>query len=328
LSSLATAAGPPSAARGVFGHGLRTGLVLVAGGLVFGLLAGELVASGHSAEVLALSAVLIPIAIWNRPQLGPVVLLSASVLVQQVVETDVTVTEAGVGIVRPAPPPPITSHIPLFQGIGSFHLEPADLVLLMVAIIYLARTDASTRCWPRTHVARAVGALLGCVVLGIFIGMTHHGSLREALMEARPYVYLSSAYLLTAVLVRTHSAMRTVLWAFVIATSLRALQGIYVFIRVIGWKPRPEAILGHEDAYIFGVYILMVAALWLFGARGGLPQRPAPAALCADQRRAAGAWFGNRHGAARGKPHHGKRPRRTGRDGGRRSGQRRLCPQR
>lgn len=270
MTSLATAAGPPSAARGGVGLALKAGLLLLGGGLLFGFLAGDFAASGHSAEVLALAGVLIPVAVWHRPQLGPVVLLTAAVLVQQVVDTGITVTEAGVGIVPNAPPPPITSHIPLFQGLGSIHLEPADLLLLMVAIVYIARTDAATRCWPRSHVSRAMAALLGCVVLGIFIGMSHHGAIRESLMEARPYVYLASCYVLTAVLVRTRSAIRTVLWAFVIACGLRALQGIYVFIQIMSWKPRPESVLSHEDAYIFGVYILLVAVLWLFDLRGSL----------------------------------------------------------
>ncbi len=248
------------------------GLALVAGGVIFGLLAGDLAAGGHSLDVVALAAVLVPVVFWKRPQLGPAVLLAAAVLVEQVVATALpsAVNEPGVGALLPTPNIPITSHIPLFQGIGSFHLEPVDLLLLMMGVIYLLRTTPETRNWPRSHVSRAVGALVGSVALGIFIGTGHHGQLRVSLMEARPYVYLAATYALTATLIRTHSAIRAVLWGFVVATGLKALQGVYIFIEVRNWHPRPDAVLGHEDAYTFGIYILLVVALWLFEVPGRL----------------------------------------------------------
>ena len=140
----------------------------------------------------------------------------------------------------------------------------------MMVLIYLARTKPWTRNWPRSHVSRSMAALLGTVMIGIFIGISHHGQLRVAFMEMRPYIYLGVAYLLAAVLVRTRSTLITVVWAFVISTGLKAFQGIYVFYHVRNWQPRPESVLGHEDAYTFGVFVLLVAALWLFDARGRL----------------------------------------------------------
>ncbi len=268
----AVAAAPPSAVRGGAVRGLMFGFALLVGGLIFGLVAGDLAAAGHSLDVVALAAVLLPVLFWKRPQFGPVVLLAAAVLVEQVVATPLTtaVDEPGVGAVLPIPNIPITSHIPLFAGIGSFHLEPADLLLLMIGVIYLLRTTPQTRNWPRTHVSRALAALLGSVALGIFIGMGHHGQLRVSLMEARPYVYLAATYVLTATLIRTHSAIRAVLWGFVVAAALKAVQGVYIFIEVRNWHPRPDAVLGHEDAYTFGIYILLVVALWLFEVPGRL----------------------------------------------------------
>jgi hypothetical protein len=61
-----------------------------------------------------------------------------------------------------------------------------------------------------------------------------------------------------------------VIWAFVIGTGLKAAQGIYVFIQVRNWQPRPEAVLGHEEAFTFGVFIILVGALWLFRVDGRL----------------------------------------------------------
>ena len=269
MTSVPVASAWSSGARGPGLRALRLGFALVAGGLLFGLLAGDLTATGHAKQVIGLAVVLLPVAVWRRPQLGPVVFLAAALLIEQVGLSTAPAVEQGVGIL-PSVNIPITSSIPLFAGIGSVHIEPADLLLLLVAIIYLARTDAHTRHWPRTHVTRAVGALLGTALLGIVIGVAHHGSLRESLMEARPWVYLGATYFLTAVLIRSHSALRAVLWAFVIATSVKAFQGIYVFLHVRNWHPRPESVVGHEAAYYFAVFAFLVAALWLFDVPGRL----------------------------------------------------------
>jgi hypothetical protein len=266
LTTIPAAPAWPWGAGGQGSRALKLGFALAAGGILFGLLAGGLIASGHTGAVFALAVVLLPVALWRRPQLGPVVLLATALLIEQLGQSTVP---SGVGVL-PSVNIPITSNIPLFAGIGSVHIEPADLLLLMVAVIYLARTGARTRYWPHTHVTRAMGALLGMVVLGIAIGLAHHGSLREALMEARPFVYLAATYLLTAVLIRTHSALRTVLWAFVLATGVKALQGIYVFLRVRNMQPRPESVIGHEAAYFFAVFMFLVAALWLFDVPGRL----------------------------------------------------------
>jgi hypothetical protein len=247
-------------------------MAVVVGGLLFGLFAGDMIASGHTGKVFVLAVVLLPVVLWKRPVAGPILLLTAAVLVEQVGQSvlPTDVNQPGTGSVVLTPAAPITSHIQLFRGLGSLHIEPIDLLVLMVALIYLARTRPGTRCWPRTHVSRAVGALLGSVMVGIIIGEAHHGALRVALMEARPYIYLGATYFLTATLVRNHSALRAVLWALVIATGLKAVQGIFIFIQVRNWHPRPEAVLGHEDAYTFGLFLILVAALWLFQVDGRL----------------------------------------------------------
>ena len=175
----------------------------------------------------------------------------------------------GIGDVLPPPPLLITSHVHIFEGIGSIHLEGADLLLFLVALVFLWRTKPAERAWPHSHVSRSLAWLLGAVLLGIFVGISHHGQMRVALMESRPYVYLAAAYVLTATLVRTRSALRGVLWAFVIASGLKAIQGVYEFFLVMSWHPRPEAVMGHEDAYTFGVYIFLVVSLWLFQAPMG-----------------------------------------------------------
>jgi hypothetical protein len=244
---------------------------LAAGGVLAGLIAGELVAGGHSVDVLGLAVVLLPVAIWKRPHTGPIVLLVAAVLIEQVQATGDNVTVATGAALITTPHIPITQSIPLYRGIGSIHLEGADLLLLMIALIYLIRSvDWGPRPWPRSPVGLGVLSLLGAVLLGILIGLSHHGQLRVALMEARPYVYLAASFLLTSLMIRRRSTLHTALWAFVLAVAFKALQGLYVFVKVRSWHPRPEAVLGHEEAYLFAVYILLVLALWLFGVEGRL----------------------------------------------------------
>ena len=239
---------------------------------MLGLIAGYLVAKGKPQDIIGLAAiVLLPVAVWRRPQLGPVVLLLAALLIEQ----DPATTLAGPVIqnVVTAIPlyVPITGRIPLFAGLGSIHLDPSDLLLLMIAIIYLVRTGALTRAWPRSHLAKAMGALMGALLLAILIGVSHHGSIREALQQIRPYTYLAAAYFLTAVLIRTRSALRAVLWAFVVGCGLKAAQGVWFFIATTShMTPRPDSVIGHEVAYFFAVFMFLVAALWLFNVPGRL----------------------------------------------------------
>lgn len=271
MTAIASAAEPQGGFRGA-AHSFTRALLLVVGGAVFGLLAGNMAVKGKPLDAFVLVVVLLPVALWRRPQLGPVVLLSAAVLIEQVVSAPSSQLGfvPGVGEVQPPPPLPITSHIPVFAGLGSLHVEPADLLLLTVGAILLLRTKPETRNWPRTHVSASMKALLGAVFLGLFMGMAHHGQLRVSLMESRPYVYLGATFVLTATLIRTRAAVRGVLWAFTIASGLKAVQGIYEFFLVRNWHPRPEAVLGHEDAYTFGMFIVMVAALWLYRVDGRL----------------------------------------------------------
>lgn len=251
---------------------VKIGLWLTAGGLLFGALAGALGAAGHIPYVLGLAVVLLPVLLWKRPELCPGVLVVAAVMVEQVglsvSTTDATPPDvAGVAL---TPNIPLTPHIPLFRGLSSLHLEGADVLLLMLFVVYLARSAGVTRPWPRSQLSASIYSLLGVVAFGVVIGISHHGSLRTALMETRPFVYLAAAYLLTTLAVTNRRALFSLLWAFVIATALKAAQGIYVWTSVRNMHPRPESMVGHEVAYIFGVYILLVAALWLFGVKGKL----------------------------------------------------------
>src|SRR5207253_2212364 len=65
-------------------------------------------------------------------------------------------------------------------------------------------------------------------------------------------------------------ALHTVLWAFVLGSGIKAVQGILLFLRVHHMVPRPEVILGHEESLFFGLFVLLTLALWLYDVRGPL----------------------------------------------------------
>jgi hypothetical protein len=89
-------------------------------------------------------------------------------------------------------------------------------------------------------------------------------------MEARPFVYLAATYVLTSVLITSRAAIRAVLWGIVVAGGLKATQGLLVFLSVRQMRPRPEAVLGHEEAFFFALFVFLVAALWLYDIPGRL----------------------------------------------------------
>ena len=229
---------------------------LLAAGLLAGGLAGYLGSSGSFTHVLALGVVLLPVALWKRPYIAPAVLLGAAVLVEQ----------GGA-----SPHIPITSKIPMFQAVGPGHIQGSDVLLLTVLFIYLVKgKDWATPLIPRSHVSLAVRAVLGCVVLAVVVGQVHHGDLRTGLMQARPWVYLAATYFLTSAFVRDRRAIRAALWTFVGAVGFKALQGSYVWISNRHMVPRPESYISHEASYFFVIFVVLVAALWLFDHRGRL----------------------------------------------------------
>jgi hypothetical protein len=295
LSSLAAPA-PPLRTAGR-SPAPRFGVVIAVAGVLFGLAAGELVAAGQSSKVSALAVVLVPVLVWKRPQLAPVVIIVGALSIEQFGQT----LEPGAeGVAAPVVAAlsahiPVTAQIPLFHGIGSLHLSPADVLLVMLSVIYLAKTPAAARRWPRSPFAMTLLALLGAVVLGIFVGALHHGQVRVALMETRPYFYMASTYVLVSMFVTSRAALQAVLWAIVLTTGLKAVQGLYIFATIRHVHPRPEAVLGHEEAFFFSMFILLTLALWLFGPRGRLRSTATwllPIVLAADlanNRRA--AWI-------------------------------------
>jgi RodZ C-terminal domain len=237
----------------------QVGLLVGGGSVLAGLVAGHLIESGHAAAVAAIALVLLPVFLWRKPQHGPVVLLVAALLVEQFGYT--VGPRAGAA----------TAQIPLFQGIGPLHINPADLLLCLLFAMYVARHGLeSTRPLPRTAIAKCLYALLGVVILGVVVGKLHGGQIRFAFTETRPYAYLVATFVLASVLLTTRAAVRALLWAFVAAIGFKAGQGLLIFLSVRHLAARPEAVLAHEEALFFALFLLLALALWLFEVEGML----------------------------------------------------------
>ena len=60
------------------------------------------------------------------------------------------------------------------------------------------------------------------------------------------------------------------LGTFVGAVGVKSVQGIYVWIASHNEVPKPDSYISHEASYFFVIFLLLVAALWLFDQRGKL----------------------------------------------------------
>jgi hypothetical protein len=238
---------------------VRLGVFLAGGSLLGGLLAGQLVASGHPFVVVGLAAAILPVLLWKRPELGPTVLLVGGLTVEQF------------GYTIGARGGAATAKIPLFHGVGGLHINPADILLALLFGIYLVkRGTGAVRSWPRSPMATSVIWVLVAVLYGLVLGKLHGGTIRFAFTEIRPYVYLSATFFLASVLVTSRAAFRAVLWAIVISVAFKAAQGLLLFMSVRRLSVRPDAVLGHEEALFFALFFLLVLGLWLFEVSGTL----------------------------------------------------------
>ena len=228
---------------------------VVCGSLLVAVAAGELVAHDRGALVLALVGVLIPIVLWQKPSLAPVLLVAVALTIEQYPEI------AAPGAAG------ATARIPIFHGMGGVRLS--DLLLALTVAIYVAKRGTGVvREWPRSPMTCALGAFLATVAVGVGLGVATGGSVAVALAEVRPFVYLGLAYLVASTAITTRRAVRAVLWAFVLGSGLKAFQGIYIFLSVRHLSPRPEAVLGHEESLFFALFVLLTIALWLYAVPG------------------------------------------------------------
>ena len=270
------------------------GLVASAAALLLGLLAAELALSGHVVLIAILAGVAFPIIVWRRPEVGiaSFVLLATSIEQFPIEQTPLSSLPAAI----------VTDQIPLFisfngaLGVPGVMISPLEIALFVTLLVWIMKGIVErTLHLPRSYLAIGLVIFTAVLVFGEVQGLIHGGSFRESVDELRPWLYLMLLFLVASQLLQRPAALRPILWAFVIGTGLKGVQGTIRFVLLRSAIPRPDAILAHEEAFFFALFIVLVAALWLFKEQGRLrliATALLPAVLIADlgnNRRA--AWL-------------------------------------
>ena len=234
--------------------------VLLLAAVVLGLFVARSVQGSHPVLALLTPLVLVPFALWASPTGGLVAGLVAAVTVEQFAYQ--VGPRAGAA----------TSKIPFFHSItpGS-GVTPAELFLGALLLSWaLQQLRAGEPLLHNSPVGRRLAAFCGLTVVYVGVGLARHGSLKAALWEIRPLFYLAIMFVLASSLLTTTRAVRAVLWTLVLGSGTKALYGVVIFLSVRHVQPRPEAVLGHEESYFFGLVVFLVIGLWAFGVPGRL----------------------------------------------------------
>lgn len=248
---------------------LAVGVLGGALALVIGMLAGSLSASGRLSGVLIIAGLGLPILIWKWPQASLIIALLMATLVEQF--------PLDAYPLRSLPAPMFTDRLALFQslndadGVSGVLLNPIELLVLLTLLIWLMRAILDrTFKLPRSYLALGFVMLLGLAMFAEVRGLAAGADLRETLRELRPFVYLGVFYVLGSQLLTRRGALRALLWAVVIGSGVKGVQGTYQYLAVRNTLPRPEAVLAHEEAVFLGIFLLLTAALWIFDGKSRL----------------------------------------------------------
>ena len=236
--------------------------LLVGGAAIIGPLVGTLAVSGHLQYALFMTALLIPV----------VMLLGrASTVIMLVI--------AATAFMRFPDPgaDAITSRIPIFRsftdtfGVSGAVVLPIEVLLAFALLLWIGDVVARRRlAWRATHLGVAVWIFLGAALYAELLGLARGGVFHISLWELRPFLYLAVSYLLAAQLLTSRSALQAVLWGIVIGTGWMAILGAERTINTLNVFPRPDALLEHDEAFFFGLFLLLTVALWVYGQRGWL----------------------------------------------------------
>jgi hypothetical protein len=233
-----------------------------------GLLAAYLSATGHSSViVLVIGAVLLVWALVKYAEAGVLLVVLTATLIEQFAISYGSSVSVGVW----------TSTLGFFAsfnaaaGLSGLGVSPAELLMAVVLVAWVTRAALDhTLHVPHSWLGRSVAVLTAVVVVGFAVGMLHGGDQHAALGEVRPWVYLAALYLVGSQVLASRRALNALLWTLVLGTGAKALQGVYLTMKVRSLEPRPEAVLSHEESVFFALFAAITLCLWLFGISGRL----------------------------------------------------------
>jgi hypothetical protein len=203
----------------------------------------------------------IPVIIWRRPYYGVLFLLGGAVTIE-----NFTYKVAGHNGA-------FTARIPLWRTFThGMILFPVEIFLILLLVVWVLKAGLEgTFGVPKSPVVTCLKGYWVLLIVAAGIGLSHGAQMKFDLWELRSWIYLTVAYVLAASLLRTMRAFELILWTIVVGTGFKGIQGTYIYFSYArALRPRPEAILGHEEAFFFGVFIILTCALWLYDMRGPL----------------------------------------------------------
>ncbi len=101
-----------------------------------------------------------------------------------------------------------------------------------------------------------------CIGGGAVYGYLTGGSLKIIVVELRPFVYLFESYLIACNLVTSKSHIRIFFWLVIVAAGVKALQGIYIYLKLHG-QLGDHTVMSHEESFFFIGLLLLVVLLSL-----------------------------------------------------------------
>lgn len=234
-------------------------LPLVFATVLLAAVAGMLAGTGAPVMALLIPVLLVPVLVWKQPRIALYVVFAAAVTIEQFGYT--------VGPREGA----ATAKVPVFAGLLPGGLNPAEVLLgLGVLVVVMQAVKSRERWLHHTVVRRLLLAVVAFVVVFFMLGVARGGNPQMAIWEVRPFFYVFGTYLLAAALIEDMRAVRPLLWIIVVCSGAKALYGLTIFMSVRHLEERPESVLGHEESFLFGLYIFVTVAMWLFHFRGRL----------------------------------------------------------
>ena len=165
-------------------------------------------------------------------------------------------------------------NVPLWRSLSKGSFITSAEILMFILLLIWAMKGALARSWqvPNSPLAKSIfGLFATALIIGMGLGVVHHGQIKAAMWELRPWYYLAVVFLLTSSFFAEHDAIRPCLWTLVLGTGLKSIEGVYYYFAfAASMDPRPEAIMGHEESFFFGMFLLTTVALWVFQIRGRL----------------------------------------------------------
>jgi hypothetical protein len=151
-------------------------------------------------------------------------------------------------------------------------LFPVEFLMLVVVLVWILKAGLDRGFGlPKSPVMTCFKIFWILLLIGVGVGMSRGAHLKFDLWEIRSWIYLSVSFMFAAAFLKTRRAFDAVLWTLILGSGFKGIQGTFIFFAwARSMDPRPEAILGHEEAFFFGVFITITAALWLYGKRGPL----------------------------------------------------------